>query len=76
MTTAESTLSQAVTLGPRAQQALARLIVKRDTHGRLSQEASAEINETVGLLRESLGLDETWILLDVVTGFVKEQSGT
>ncbi len=63
-----------VPLGPKAQQTLGRLIAVRDMHARSYEQAVGQIGEMVAALQESLGLDESWVLADVATGFVKKET--
>ena len=65
---------QVVPLGPKAQQSLGRLIALRDMHAQSYEQVSRQIGEIVAAIQESLGLDESWVLADVATGFVKREA--
>lgn len=65
---------QVVPLGPKAQQSLGRLIALRDMHAQSYEQVSRQIGEMVAAIQESLGLDESWALADVATGFVKREA--
>ena len=65
---------QVVPLGPKAQQSLGRLIALRDMHAQSYEQVSRQIGEMVAAIQESLGLDESWVLADVATGFVKREA--
>jgi len=65
---------QVVPLGPKAQQSLGRLIALRDMHAQSYEQVSRQIGEMVAAIQESLGLDESWVLADVVTGFIKKET--
>lgn len=65
---------QVVPLGPKAQQSLGRLIALRDMHAQSYKQVSRQIGEMVAAIQESLGLDESWVLADVATGFVKREA--
>ena len=67
-------VSQVVPLGPKAQQSLGRLIALRDMHAQSYEQVSRQIGEIVAAIQESLGLDESWVLADVATGFVKREA--
>ena len=67
---------QVVPLGPKAQQSLGRLIALRDMHAQSYEQVSRQIGEMVAAIQESLGLDESWALADVATGFVKREADT
>ena len=62
-----------VPLGPKAQQTLGRLISLRDMHARSYEQAVGQIGEMVAAIQESLGLDDSWVLADVATGFVQRE---
>ena len=64
-----------VPLGPKAQQTLGRLIAVRDMHARSYEQAVGQIGEMVAAIQESLGLDDSWVLADVATGFVQQEKG-
>ena len=65
-----------VPLGPKAQQTLGRLIAVRDMHARSYEQAVGQIGEMVAAIQETLGLDESWVLADVATGFVKKETAS
>ena len=69
-----SDVPQVVPLGPKAQQSLGRLIALRDMHAQSYEQVSRQIGEMVAAIQESFGLDESWVLADVATGFVKREA--
>jgi len=64
-----------VPLRPKAQQTLGRLIAVRDMRARGNEQPVGPIGEMVAAIRESLGLDDSWVLADVATGFVQQGKG-
>lgn len=43
-------------------------------HAQSYEQVSRQIGEMVAAIQENLGLDESWALADVATGFVKREA--